>query len=91
MAAKPRYGFADVVDDASGDPEIAGLDEVAGLRLVRNPRNLGFIRACNAAAPMARGAFLLFLNNDTQVMPGAIDMLVAALDADATIGAAYAD
>ena len=31
---------------------------------------------------------MLLLNNDTQVMPGAIDRMVAVLDRDATIGAA---
>ena len=65
-----------VVDDASPDDTVAVLAGVAGLRLVRNDANLGFIGSCNAGAAQARGEFVVFLNNDTQVTPGWMDALV---------------
>jgi O-antigen biosynthesis protein len=65
-----------VVDDAFPGPETACLSRVAGIRLLRNEVNLGFIRTCNAAARSARGAFVLFLNNDTMVLPGWLDRMV---------------
>lgn len=65
-----------VVDDASPDDSVAVLAQVAGLRLLRNERNLGFIGSCNAGAAAARGEFLLFLNNDTQVTAGWLDALL---------------
>ena len=65
-----------VVDDASPDATHAVLSGVSGLRLLRNPHNLGFIGSCNAGAAAARGAYLLFLNNDTQVTPGWLDYLL---------------
>lgn len=65
-----------VVDDASPDASAATLAQVDGLRLLRNERNLGFIGSCNAGAAAARGEFLLFLNNDTQVTPGWLDCLL---------------
>ena len=65
-----------VVDDAFPGPDAAPLARVGGIRLVRNEGNLGFIRTCNAAAATARGAFLLFLNNDTEVRAGWLDRMV---------------
>jgi GT2 family glycosyltransferase len=74
-----------VAEDASGDPRVAELKAVRGLRLVLREENLGFLRSCNDAARLAVGRFLMLLNNDTEVMPGAIDalhrLLVARPDA----------
>lgn len=76
-----------VVDDASPDPEIAQLARVRGIRLVVNQANLGFLRSCNAAARLARGEFVFFLNNDTQVLPDWLDPMVALMRARAHAGA----
>ena len=69
-----------VVDDASPDASAATLVQIQGLRLLGLPRNLGFVGACNAGAEAARGQFLCFLNNDTQVTPGWLDALRACFD-----------
>ncbi|HET6604525.1 MAG TPA: glycosyltransferase [Xanthomonadaceae bacterium] len=65
-----------LVDDASTDETAEHLSQIEGLRLVRNERNLGFIGACNRGAAVARGEFLVFLNNDTAVQPGWLDALL---------------
>ncbi|MCQ8239438.1 glycosyltransferase [Rhizosaccharibacter radicis] len=79
-ASDTRVPFEVIVaEDASGDPEVERLRDVPGLRLVRNERNLGFLHNCNEAALLARGRFLLFLNNDTEPMPGSIDALHSLL------------
>lgn len=65
-----------VAEDASGDPEIGQLAKVPGLRYYENPINLGFLRSCNHAAKQAKGRYVYFLNNDTQVTAGWLDALV---------------
>lgn len=65
-----------VVDDASTDRTSQVLDKLPGLHYVRNPKNLGFIGACNRGAQHARGKYICFLNNDTVVREAWLDHLV---------------
>jgi GT2 family glycosyltransferase len=65
-----------VVDDVSPDDSLEQLAQIAGLRLLRNDHNLGFVGTCNAGAMAAHGEFLLILNNDTQVTPNWLDGLL---------------
>jgi GT2 family glycosyltransferase len=74
---RPQVSFEIIVaEDASGDPEISRLASVPGLRFFENVENLGFLRSCNRAAQSARGTFLCFLNNDTEVADGWLDRMV---------------
>jgi GT2 family glycosyltransferase len=65
-----------VVEDASGDPSALALRDVGGINLVWNEQNLGFLRSCNKAAQLARGQYIYLLNNDTILLPGALDALL---------------
>ncbi len=76
-----------VGDDASPDPAVVRLAAVRGIRLIRNPVQLGYLRAANALSATARGAFLLFLNNDTEPQPGAIAAMLTLLRARPDAGA----
>ena len=75
-----------VVDDASSDETEQRLAEIEGIRVQRNAENLGFIGACNAGAALARGDYLVFLNNDTAVQAGWLDALIGTFDAQPAAG-----
>ncbi len=75
-----------VVDDASTDETPVRLAQLAGIEVVRNGRNLGFVHSSNRGASLAYGTFILFLNNDTEVFDGALAALVARMAADDRIG-----
>jgi GT2 family glycosyltransferase len=80
-----------VVDNASSDGSqtwlrAAAARELLPLTVVENGRNAGFAAGNNLAASRARGDVLVFLNNDTVVVPGWLEALVAHLDRDRSIG-----
>ena len=76
-----------VVDDASPEDMASALAPVRGVTFERNASNLGFIGSCNRGVELARGEFVVLLNNDTIVTQGWLDALlrVFATRADAGI------
>jgi GT2 family glycosyltransferase/SAM-dependent methyltransferase/glycosyltransferase involved in cell wall biosynthesis len=75
-----------VVDDASPDDSADRVAACPGVRLVRAPRNLGFVGACNLGAEHARGELVMFLNNDTEVRPDWLDALVDVVETRPDVG-----
>lgn len=77
-----------VVDNASTDETAKLLSHFAGLiTVIDNEENRGFVDACNQGASVARGRYLVFLNNDTVVLPGWLKHLRETVESDASIGA----
>ncbi|MFZ1072427.1 MAG: glycosyltransferase family 2 protein [Verrucomicrobiia bacterium] len=67
-----------VVDNGSTDDTASVLPrEFPQIQLIRPGKNLGFARACNLAAERAGGEFLLLLNSDARLAPGALALAVA--------------
>ena len=86
---EPTYEVI-VVDNAStdGTAEFLRAEQASGrVRCVINPENAGFGGACNQGAELARGEFLLLLNNDTIPQPGWLAALVETMG-DPTVGIA---
>jgi GT2 family glycosyltransferase/glycosyltransferase involved in cell wall biosynthesis len=79
-----------VVDDAYSEPLDTSSLGVEGVRVICNKENLGFLRSCNQAMTSARGDYLLLLNNDTLVHPGAVEALLNTFEDHETAGAVCA-
>jgi GT2 family glycosyltransferase/glycosyltransferase involved in cell wall biosynthesis len=75
-----------LVDDCSAHPTSEALKRVAGVNLLRNETNRGFLESCNRAAAAARGEYLLFLNNDTEVQPGWLSALLRVFEMKSDAG-----
>lgn len=73
-----------VVDNASIDGSTTAVGAFAAhVRLVRNDANVGFARGVNQGLTATTAPYVLIINPDCRLMPGAIRMMRAVLDADA--------
>ncbi len=76
-----------VSDDRSTDAtQDVFTEPFANVIYRRNKKNLGFLRNCNEAATIAKGNYLVFLNNDTIVLSGWLTELIRTLENDPEIG-----
>lgn len=67
-----------VHDDASSDDSLQLLrSQYPAVRLIASDRNVGFCVSNNRMADAATGDYLLLLNNDAALLPGALDALLS--------------
>ncbi|HLQ33552.1 MAG TPA: glycosyltransferase family 2 protein [Chloroflexota bacterium] len=70
-----------VVDNASSDGSVEMVrGEFPNARLIANAENAGFGAANNQALSQSEGKYVLFLNPDTELRPGAVRRLLAFID-----------
>ena len=65
-----------IVDNASHDDTDRLLARLDNATILRNSENAGFGEGCNQGAAIARGRYLLLLNNDAQLTAGCVRTLV---------------
>ncbi len=80
-----------VVDNGSATAELEAIKRFAAqypdVTVLENGENLGFARGNNVGLKAASGDYVMLLNNDTVVAPGAINAMVSHLVNNAHIGA----
>ncbi|MEJ5300096.1 MAG: glycosyltransferase [Thermodesulforhabdaceae bacterium] len=78
-----------IVDDHSSDGTANYLKYLSKrypfIKTLRNERNRGFSYTCNRGASIAKGDYLVFLNNDTIPLPGWLEALVEVAEKDEKI------
>jgi glycosyltransferase involved in cell wall biosynthesis len=83
-----------VTDDCSTQaPMLDLLDqlEASGHLVVRSPTNMGPGAALQRATKLADGKYLLQLDSDDKLAPGALDAMIDALEADESLDAVWGD
>lgn len=75
-----------IADDCSTDVT-KDIEKIAkNVRLITTSKNVRFLLNCNYAAKYAKGKYILFLNNDTQVQANWLEPLVSLIERDEKIG-----
>jgi GT2 family glycosyltransferase len=78
-----------VVDNASQDGSAEMVRQAfPGVHLIASLENLGFAGGNNLALARARGRYLVLLNSDTRVEPGALGALAAYVEQNPRVGCA---
>jgi GT2 family glycosyltransferase/glycosyltransferase involved in cell wall biosynthesis len=73
-----RTTFEVIIIDDKSEAGVAQTLALAGnLRLFSNETNQGFVLSCNRGVAEARGKYVLFLNNDTEVGPGWLEEMIS--------------
>ena len=76
-----------LVNDCSTDQTESILNPITAVNLINIQSNQGFIYSCNQGAAIAKGKYLYFLNNDTEIKPNCIESLLTVLAEDEQVGA----
>jgi GT2 family glycosyltransferase len=77
-----------IVDDGDKGPSLQrACASFPDIEVLHNERRLGFTGSCNRGLEAATTEFVLLLNDDTRVTPGWLPPLLAACDADGSVGA----
>ncbi len=88
-AAKPNPAMQIIVVDNGSRDGSASLDmEFPTVQFLRLPQNFGLTKALNIGIRAADGAYLLFLHEDVEIRPAAVQLLRAELEQHSETGAA---
>ncbi|MDG1950657.1 MAG: glycosyltransferase family 2 protein [bacterium] len=86
--ANPSVSYEVIVVDNNPMQRIGEMvrKEFPGVKLVRSEENIGFGRGMNAAMQIASGRYYLVFNPDILLSEGALEKMVAHMDAHSDVG-----
>lgn len=76
-----------IIDNHSTDDTPLLLDKIEGASIIRNSDNQHFLKACNQAISLIKGDYILFLNNDAELLEGSIKSAIQTIEEDTDCGA----
>ncbi|MCF8381285.1 MAG: glycosyltransferase family 2 protein [Bacteroidales bacterium] len=83
----PSYELI-IVDNNSQNNDADHINtNYPNLRVIRNEKNLGFAGGNNLGIKAAKGEYILFLNNDTEVDPGFLEPMIERFESFRDTGA----
>ena len=76
-----------IIDNASTDETEDLLSQIDNAKVIRNKENIGFLKAVNQASKVAKGKYVLLLNNDAMLEERSLSSAIHTIEKDETIGA----
>lgn len=74
-----------IIDNDSTDSDYKWIENYGEIKFKRLNKNYGFSRAVNEGIQMARGKYVLLLNNDTQLCPEFLKPMYDAMEEDCNV------
>ena len=82
-ATNPELFEVILIDNGSTDGTKKYIESLnKNVSIIYNENNMGFARACNQGAKSSKCEYLLFLNNDTEVLQNWLEPLLKIVDRD---------
>jgi glycosyltransferase involved in cell wall biosynthesis/GT2 family glycosyltransferase/tetratricopeptide (TPR) repeat protein len=76
-----------LVDNGSSNETREFLGSLRGdVQVIRNEEHVGFVKACNQGARVARGRYVVFLHSDSIPQPGWLSAMVAEVETHPEVG-----
>jgi len=73
-------------DDQSSDETINASKYAENIKILRHQINQRFVKNCNRSAELARGKYIVLLNNDTNVQEEWLSTMIRLAESDTKIG-----
>ena len=76
-----------IIDNASTDETEDLLLQIDNAKVIRNKENIGFLKAVNQGSKVAKGKYVLLLNNDAMLEDRSLSSAIHTIEEDESIGA----